>query len=172
MISVYLPGLGVSEILHLFFRGPIGTRLTNSGNFCVRQVPRMSHVATRPKKHVSYESVPRCRGHLPHAPPQDCSWLVVEGILHVIRTRYLDTCTCSWTTLHVSPPSFGWLFQSNIRGLFAAACCCCIFTISLFFTFLSSPKCMRQGRMMVVLDQRSEAAYYICLLYTSPSPRD
>ena len=32
------------------FRGPIWMRLKNSGNFGVGQVPRTSHVATRPKK--------------------------------------------------------------------------------------------------------------------------
>ena len=132
-------------------------RLNNSGNF--GQVPRTSHAATSPKRHVSDASVPRCHGRLQQAPPQVCSWLVVESILHVIRTRYLDTRTCSWTTLYASPPFFGWFFQTSTRGLFAAACCCCIFTISLFFTFLCPPKCMRQGRMMVVvLDQRSGAA--------------
>ena len=30
--------------------------------------------------------------------------------------------------------------KHNTPGLFAAACCCCIYTISLFFTFLSPPK--------------------------------
>ena len=138
-------------------------RLNNSGNCCVGQAPRTSHAATSPKKHVSDASVPRCHGCLQQAPPQVCSWLVVEGILHVIRTRYLDTRTCSWTTLYVFFPFFfGWFFETNTRGLFAAACCCRTVTISLYFTFLSPPKCMRQSRMMVVvLDQRSGAACYI-----------
>ena len=139
-------------------------RLDNSGKFCVGQMPRTSHVATRPKKHVSDASVPRCHGLLPQAPPQVCSWLVVQGILHVIRTRYsyrlLDP------TVRLFPPLFGWFFQTITRGLFAAACCCCccccLFTISLFFALLSPPECMRQSRMMVfVLDERSGAACYI-----------
>ena len=78
-------------------------RLNNSGNFRVGQVPRTSHVMTRPKKHVSDASVPRCHGLLQQAPPPVCSWLVVEGILHVY-TRYLDARTCSWTTLYVIFP--------------------------------------------------------------------
>ena len=75
----------------------------------------------------------------------------------------------NWTTLYVFPFFFGWFFQTNTRGLFAAACCCCIFAISLFFTFLSSPKCMRKGHMVVVciLDQRSGAAFV--LLYKNKS---
>ena len=49
-------------------------------------MPRTSHVATRPKKHVSDASVPRCHGLLQQAPPRVCSWLVVKGVLQVIRT--------------------------------------------------------------------------------------
>ena len=49
LLDVY-PGLGISEIRHLFFRGPIWMRLKNRGSFCVGQVPGTSHVATRPKK--------------------------------------------------------------------------------------------------------------------------
>ena len=81
-------------------------RLKNTGNFCVGQVPRTSHVAIRLKKHISDASVPRCHGLLQQAPPQVCSWLVLEGVLHVVCTRYLDTRTCFWTTLYVSPPFF------------------------------------------------------------------
>ena len=91
------PRFGGLRKTRFVFRGPIWMRLNNSGNFCVGQVPRTSHVATRPKKHVSDASVPRCHGLLQQAPPQVCSWLVVEGIFHVY-TRYLDTRTCSWTT--------------------------------------------------------------------------
>ena len=52
MLVRYLPGLGISEIRDLFFRGPIWIRLKNSGSFCVGQAPGTSHVATRPKKHT------------------------------------------------------------------------------------------------------------------------
>ena len=156
------PRSGGLRNTRLVFRGPIWMRLNNSGIFCVGQVPRTSHAATSPKKHVSDASVPRCHDRLQRTLPQVCSWLVVEGILNVIRTRYLDNRTCSWTTLYVFSPFFGRFFQTNTRRLFAAACCCYIFTISLFFTFLSPPRCVRQGRMMVVLlHQRSGAAYYI-----------
>ena len=98
-------------------------RLNNSGNFRVGQVPRTSHVMTRPKKHVSDASVPRCHGLLQQAPPPVCSWLVVEGILHVY-TRYLDTRTWSWTTLDVSPPFSAGSFKQIVEDcslLLAAA---------------------------------------------------
>ena len=72
-------------------------------------MPRTSHVATRPKKHVSDASVPRCRGLLQQALPPVCLWLVVEGVLGVIRTRYLDTRTCSWTMLY----SFFFFFSAS-----------------------------------------------------------
>ena len=71
-----------------------------------------------------------------------CSCLVVEGVLRVIRTRYLDTRTYSWTTLHVFPSFFfGWFFLTNTRGLFAVASCCCICTILSLFTFLRQRVC-------------------------------
>ena len=128
----------------LFFRGPIRMRL-NSGSYCVGQVPRMSHIATRPKKHVSDASVPRCYGLLQQAPPPVCSWLVVEGVLDVIRTRYLDAHTCSWTTLYSFFLFFGWFFQKNTRGLFAVVCSCCFFLLVLFFRVSFSAKVYALG---------------------------
>ena len=133
-------------------------RVKNGGSFWVGQVPQTSH----PKKHVSDASVPCCHGILQQAPPQVCSWLVVEGVLHEICTRYLDTRTCSWTTLYAFFfVFFGCIFQTNTRGLFAATCCCLLllyFTISFLLAFISPPKCMRQRRMVVVLYQGSGAA--------------
>ena len=49
---------------------------------------------------MSDASVPRCHGLSEQAPPPVCSLLVVEDVLDVIRTRYLDAHTCSWTTLY------------------------------------------------------------------------
>ena len=138
--------------------------MKNSGSFCVGQVPRTSHVATRPKKHVSDACVPRCRGLLQQPPPPVCSWLVVAGFLHVIRTRYghsyllLDHAVffCFSLFCFFVFVFFG-LLKKNTRGS-----CCCTFTISLFFAFLSPPKYMRQSRMVVVLYryQGRGAAYY------------
>ena len=105
------------------FRGPIWMRMKDSGNFCVGQVPRTSHVATRPKKHVSDASVSRCHGLLQQASPQVCSWLFVEGNLHVIRNRYLDTHTCSWTTRYFFGPLFLRLVLPN---KYSRIVCCCL----------------------------------------------
>ena len=73
----YPPGLGISKIRDLFFRGSIWIRLKNRGSFCVGQVPGTSHVATRPKMLTCERraSVPRCRGFLQPAPLPDWSWL-------------------------------------------------------------------------------------------------
>ena len=145
------------------FRGPIWMRLKNSGNFCVGQVPRTSHVATMPKKHVSDVSVPRCHGLLQQAPPQFCLWLGIEGVLHVIRTRYqifvpAPGPRCTFFSPFSSAGSSKQILEDCLLLLAAA-----VFLLPgiLFFTFLSLPKCMRQGRMVVVLDQRSGAAYHI-----------
>ena len=87
---------------------------------------------TRPKKHVSDASVPRCHGLSEQAPPPVCSLLVVEDVLDVIRTRYLDTRTCSWTTLHGFILFFGWFFKQNTRGSFA---CCLLLYFYCFVIF-------------------------------------
>ena len=114
-IIVYLSGPGVSEIRTydiLFFRGSIWMRLKNSGSFCVGQVPRTSHVATRPKNRVRDASVPRCRGLLQQAPPPVCS---------CCRRCRADTRICSWTTLYSFFPCVLLFFFSagtnkNTRG--------------------------------------------------------
>ena len=128
-------------------------------------MPRTSHVATRPNKHVSDSSVPRCHGFLQQAPPQVCSWLVVERILHVNTYQVpgysyllLDHTLYVFSLLFTP---FFWLVLPNKHSRIVCCCCCCIFIISLFFTFLPPAMRMRKGHMVVVLDQRSGAAYYI-----------
>ena len=101
-------------------------RLNNSGKFCVGQVPRTSHVATRPKKHVSDASVPRCHGLLQQAPPQVCSWLVVEGILHVIGTRY------SYLLLDHTVRFFP-SFRLVIPNKYSRIVCCCLLLLYFYY---------------------------------------
>ena len=81
---------------------------------------------------MSDASVPRCHGLSEQAPPPVCSLLVVEDVLDVIRTRYLDTRTCSWTTLHGFILFFGWFFKQNTRGSFA---CCLLLYFYCFVIF-------------------------------------
>ena len=148
--------------------------MNNSGNCCVGQAPRTSHAATSPKKHVSDASVPRCHGCLQQAPPQVCSWLVVEGILHVIRTRYLGTRTCSWTTLYGFPP----FFRLVLPNKYSTIVCCCllllyfyhfvIFHVS-FSAKVYAPEPHDGG---CIRSKKRSSLLYTCLLYTSPSPRD
>ena len=89
MLVPYLPGLGISEIRDLFFRGPIWIRLRNSGSFNLGQVPGTSHVSTRPKKHTcERRTCPSCRGLLqPALQPAPASnlFVVVQSVLDVIR---------------------------------------------------------------------------------------
>ena len=87
------PRSGGLRITIFVFRGPIWMRFKN-----IPVVFRWSR-CRGPKKHVCKRRI-CCHGLL-QAPPQLCSWLVVEGVLHVIRTRYLDNRTCSWTTRYV-----------------------------------------------------------------------
>ena len=71
--------------------------MENSGNFCVGQVPRTSHVATRPKKHVSDASVPRCHGLFSAGP---ASSLFVVGCRRCPSCDTYQVPVCSWTTLY------------------------------------------------------------------------
>ena len=124
-------------------------RLNHSGKFCVGQVPRTSHVATRPKKHVSDASVPRCHGLLQQAPPQVCSWLVVEGILHVIRTR------CSYLLLdHTTRDSYLLLdhtvrffpsFRLVLPNKYSRMDCCCLLLLYLYYFGYFSRFFLRQS---------------------------
>ena len=106
LILVYLPGLGVSEIqteyVCTYARAFVlsWSHLDEIGEkrqFFVGQVPRTSHVTTRPKNLVRDASVPRCRGLWQQAPPPVCS---------CCRRCRADTRICSWTKLH----SFSCLF--------------------------------------------------------------
>ena len=96
MLVRYLPGLGISEMRDLFFRGPIWIGLRNGGNCCVGQVPETSHVATRPKKHTRIcpsLSRPFAAG------PASSLFLVVQSVLDVIRMLWYGLGTVSYTHL-------------------------------------------------------------------------
>ena len=119
--------------------------MKNGGSCCVGQVPQTSHAVTRPKKHVSDASVTRCRGLLQQAPPPVCSRLVVDGVLDVIRTRYLYTRTCSSTTLYVQFFFFSAAAGSSQKIL---EDCLMLLVAAVFFYYfvifrVSPPKCMR-----------------------------
>ena len=85
MLVRYLPGLGISEIRDLFFRGPIWIRLKNSGSFCVGQAPGTSHVATRPKKHTCERRICPSLSRPFAAGPASSLFVVVQSVLDVIR---------------------------------------------------------------------------------------
>ena len=78
----YLPGLEISEIRKLFFRGPIRIRLKNSGSFASgRCRGRCTSRQDRRSTRVNDASVPRCRGLLQPAPPPVCSWLSKASLM-------------------------------------------------------------------------------------------
>ena len=81
----YPPGLGISEILYLFFRGPMWIRLKNSGRFCVGQVPGALHVATRPKKHTCERRICPSLSRPFAAGPASGLFVVVQSALDVLR---------------------------------------------------------------------------------------
>ena len=163
---VRLPGLGVSEIRTydiLFFRGPIRMRLKNSGSFCVGQVPRMSHVATRPKNHVRDASVPRCHGLLQQAPPPVC-WCCrrCRSVVLILASAPGPRCTVFF------PSVLMFFFRLVLlKNTLEEIVCCRLlllyFCISFVFTFLSPPKYMRQGRMHgdCIISKGSGAVYNI-----------
>ena len=152
----YLRGLEISEIRCLSFRGLIWIRFKNSGSFRVGQVPRTSHAATRPKKRRICPSLSR-----PFAAGPASSFFVA------------GCRRCPWYGTHQAPGYSHLLLDHAVQLFFflfsvghskkysRIVCCCCMFTLSLFFASLSPPKCMRQGRMVVVLYQESGRACYI-----------
>ena len=84
MLVRYVPGLGISEIRDMFFRGPIWIRLRNSGSFCVGQVPGTSH-ATRPKKHTCERRIYPSLSRPFAAGPASSLFMGVQSVLDVIR---------------------------------------------------------------------------------------
>ena len=170
MLVRYLPGLGISEIRYLFFRGLIWIRLRNSGIFCVGQVPGTSHVATTPEKHTCERRIrPSLSRPFPASPASslfvDCQkrpWCDTYQVGNC--GNFLPLFFCSLCRLVLQKKKYQVLEEII---LFAAACCCCcyccgcccIFTISFFLTLLSPPKCTHQGHTVIVLCQRSGAAY-------------
>ena len=156
----YLPGLGISEIRDLLFRGPIWISLRNSGSFCVGQVPRTSHVATRPKKDTCERLICPSLSRPFAAGPASSLFVVVQSVLDVIRipgTRYGSSFSSFFSLFFFFG---GWFFQKEYQVLtqiilFAAACCIYTINFSFFFAFLSVPKCMHPGRMVIALYQRS-----------------
>ena len=134
------------------FLGTIWMRLKNSGIALALAKGRTRHTSRQDRRsmcamHLSPLSRPfgagpasslfvvGCRRR------PSCDAYQVPGYSHLLLDQ-LDVC--SFFSAGSS--------KQNTRGLFAAACRCCFFTISLFFTFLSPPKCMRQGLMVFVSD--------------------
>ena len=126
MLVRYLPGVGISEVRDLFFRGPIWIRLRNSGSFCVGQVPGTSHVATRPKKHTCERRICPSSSRPFAAGPASSLFMVVQSALDVIRIP--------GTTAAASPVFFALFFLffcrlvhfKKIPGIRAnnIVCCC------------------------------------------------
>ena len=117
---------------------------------------------------MSNASVSRCRSLRQQSPSPVFLWLVAEGVLDVIRARYLDTRTClplDHAVQFFSSFFFGWFSQKNSR----IVCFCLLlqfFTISLFFVFVSPPKfesvCARAAWWLYYTwYERSGAAYYV-----------
>ena len=126
-------------------------RLKNSGSFCRGQVPRTSHVATRPKKHVRDASVPGCRGLLQQAPPQVCS---------CCRRCRADTRICSWTTCTVVFFFCFFLFFRLVllKNILAGIVCCYVLLLCvLHFVLLHVSFTAKQ----IIISKGSGAAYYI-----------
>ena len=101
MLVPYLPGLGISEIRDLFFRGPIWIRLRNSGSFNLGQVPGTSHVSTRPKKHTRERRICSSLSRPFAAGPASSLFVVVQSVLDVIRLPGTTVVASP-----VSPPCF------------------------------------------------------------------
>ena len=147
----------------LFFRGPMLMRLKNSGSFWVGQVPRTSRVLTKTE-----EACERCICLSLSRPfaAGPASSLFVVGCRRCPSCDTYQVPGYSYLLLDhavpFSPPFFSRLALPN---KYSTIGCCCLMllniSISLFFAFLSPPNCMREGLMVVVLDQRSGAAYYI-----------
>ena len=130
-LDVY-PGLGISDVRDLFFRGPIWMRLQNSDNFCVGQVPGTSHVAPRPKKHTCERRICPSLSRPFAAGPASSLFVVVQRVVGVIGVPGTKTVV-------VSPVFFPYFFVFFCRLvlekknrysrvleeiiLFAAACC-------------------------------------------------
>ena len=164
---VYFPRLGIFELRDSFFRGPIwpipiSIRLKKSGSFCAGQVPGTSHVATRPKKHTCERRICPSLSRPFAAGPASSLFVVVQSVLDVIR---IPGTTNGSSSFSGSFPLFfcfffvGWFFKkktdtwaNNIvrRCLLYFLLLRSIF-FSFFFAFLSLPKCMHQGRVVIVL---------------------
>ena len=125
----YLPDQGISEIRYLFFRGPFWIRLRNSGSFCVGQVPRMSHVATRPKKHTCERCICPSLSRPFAAGPASSLFVVIQNVLDVIRK---SGTTVRGNSFSGFPPLFfvfvGWFFKKIYRVYTRAnnVDCCCL----------------------------------------------
>ena len=168
---VYLRGLGISEIRDLFFRGHIWMRLKNSCSFCVGQVPGTSHVATRPNYRCERRIYPSLSRPFA-AGPAFSLFVVVQSLLDVIRIPGTVLIVAS----PIFSPSFlfffvGWFLNKKklvLEEIILFAAACCIFTIkfSFFYAFLSPPKCMHQGRMVIVMYQRSSLLPKMKWLYS------
>ena len=144
--------------------------MRNSGSFCVGQVPGTSHVATRAKKHTCERRICPSLSRPFAAGPASSLFVVVQSVLDVTRIP--------GTTVAASPVFFPLFFVFFCRLVLKKKCqvleeivlfaACCILTInvSFFFAFLSLPKRMHQGCMVIVLYQRSSLLPKMTWLYS------
>ena len=143
--------------------------MRNSGSFCVGQVPG-SHVATRAKKHTCERRICPSLSRPFAAGPASSLFVVVQSVLDVTRIP--------GTTVAASPVFFPLFFVFFCRLVLKKKCqvleqimlllLAVLFLLKflLFFAFLSQPKCMHQGRMVIVSYQRSSLSPKITWLYS------
>ena len=137
MLVRYLPGLGISEIRDLFFRGaigirffrgPIGIRLRNCGGFRAGQMPGTSHVATRPKTHTCERRICPSLSRAFAAGPASSLFVVVQGVLDVIR---IPATTVRRSSFSSFPALLFFLsadsFKENNRYSSKNVCCCLMY---------------------------------------------
>ena len=104
-------------------------QLRNSGSFCVGQVPRMSHVATRPKKHTCERCICPSLSRPFAAGPASSLFVVIQNVLDVIRK---SGTTVRGNSFSGFPPLFfvfvGWFFKKIYRVYTRAnnVDCCCL----------------------------------------------
>ena len=137
-------------------------------------MPGTSHVATRPKKHTCERRICPSMSRPFAAGPASSLFVVVQSVLDVIRIPGTTVCRINSSFSSFLPLFFvffvGWFFKKDYQVLeqimFAAACCIVTIKFSFFFAFLSAPKCMHQGRMVIALYQRSSLLPKIKWLYS------
>ena len=128
MLVRHLPGLGISEMRDLFFRGPIWIRLRNSGSFYVGQVPGTSHVATRPKKHTCERCICPSLSRPFAAGPASSLFVVVQSVLVVIRIPGTTVAASPVFSPYVEFFFVGWFLQNKqvLEQIILSIVYCCL----------------------------------------------